>query len=208
MLYCSLPCEPCLSQPFHAFGSGQINNTKYFLWAFFFFLTTEILLTSRPNYTVPKPSSSGAIFLIVSFILRTLNKRLTKSRLEPICGRLYRKWIAAGQIKRGNYVFFFFAEGMPLSSLGMSDSAGASEDKFRANRRPPECCIAVLGSLRHEQTLQQLKCSSGAWGKRGFSAVERHSSSPVVSGHLFTPCLVLPAQRRLCQLLAVRLRAA
>lgn len=111
MLYCSLPCEPCLSQPFDAFGSGQINKTKYFghFFSFFFsFLTTEIVLTSRPNYTVAKPSSSGAIFLIVSFILPTLNKRLTKSRLEPICGRLYRKRIAAGQIKRGNYVFFVF----------------------------------------------------------------------------------------------------
>lgn len=46
----------------------------------YFFLTIETLLTSRPNYTVPtsvpKTSSLGAVFLIESFILPTLNKLL------------------------------------------------------------------------------------------------------------------------------------
>ena len=128
-----------------------------------------MLLTSRPNYTVltpvPKTSSSGAIFLIESFILPTLNKLLQKYRLKPLArGCVWNGW----QLDGWNMAIIS-AEGMPLSSLGMSDSAAASEDEFGDNRHPCECCIAATGSLRHEQTLRQPKGSSGAWGERGFS---------------------------------------
>lgn len=85
--YYSLTCKPCLSWPFDPFGNGRLTRLTTFLGQIFF-LAREIVLTLRPNYTVltpvPKTSSLGAIFLIESFILPTLNKLLQKSRLKPI----------------------------------------------------------------------------------------------------------------------------
>lgn len=155
-------------QTFDPVGSGRLKRLTTFFGQIFF-LTREIVLTSRPNYTVltpvPKNSSLGAIFLIESFILPTLNKLLQKSRLKPIASSCI--WNGL-QLDRLN-VAIISAEGMPLSLLSMSDSAAASEDKFRDNRCPCECCIAVTASLRHGQILRQPKGSLGAWGERGFS---------------------------------------
>lgn len=158
--------------PFMAFWSfweWQINETNYFLWTDFFlsqrnsaYIKTQLY---RP-YSCTKNQFFGG-FLIESFILPTLNKLLQKSRLKPIANSCI--WNGL-QLDRLN-VAIISVQGMPLSSLRMSDGAAASEDKFRDNRRPCECCIAVTVSLRHGQILRQPKGSLGAWGERGFSTM-------------------------------------
>lgn len=116
LFYYSLTCKPCLSWPFDPVGNGRLMRLTTFFGQIFF-LTKEILLTSRPNYAVltpvPKPSSLGAIFLIESFILPTLNKLLEKSRLKSIAGGCI--WNGL-QLDRLN-VAIISVEGMPLSSL-------------------------------------------------------------------------------------------
>lgn len=126
------------------------------------------MLTSSPSYTVltpvPKPGSSGAIFVLESFILPTLNKPLQKSRLKPIAGGCACDGLQLDSLN----VASIPVEGMPLAWLGMSGSAAASEEESRDAGRPCECCIAVTVSLRQEQRLRQPKGCSGAGGERGF----------------------------------------
>lgn len=192
--------------PFIAFWSCwecQINETNYF--GQIFFLSREILLTSRPNYTVLTPvsktSSLGATFLIESFILPTLNKLFKKSRLMPYCKQLYLKWIAAGQIECGSDFCGWHALEFTQHEWQCCCRRGIQRCSWPV--QVLHCSFCQLTSL---QTLQQPKGSSGAWGERGYSTMEQQISWSVFSV-LPGAYLVPSVQGSLYQQLSVLLNA-
>lgn len=158
MFYYCLSCKPCLSRPFDPVGNGRLTRLTTFFGQIFFF-AREILLTSRPNYTVltpvPKTGSLGAIFLIESFILPTLNKVLQKSRLTSVASGCIRNGLQLD----GLNVAIISVEGMPLSSLRllprktnseiMGARASAALQLLSAYvTTDPPAAEGLLGSLR------------------------------------------------------------